>query len=109
MAKPVKGKRVYSSPRRQQAAAATRLAILESATSLFESQGYAATTMDAIARTADVSLKTVYLAFETKGRLLRSVWDLVLKGDQSDLPVAARPWYVEVLDEPDPERQLRLT
>jgi AcrR family transcriptional regulator len=109
MAKPVKGTRTYSSPRRQQQAAATRLAILESAKRLFEAQGYAATTMDAIAGGAEVSLKTVYLAFETKGRLLRSVWDLALKGDQSDLPVAVRPWYVEVLEEPDAERALRLT
>jgi AcrR family transcriptional regulator len=64
--------------------------------------------MDAIAADAAVSLKTVYLAFETKARLLRAVWDLALKGDESDAPVAARPWYVEVLEEPDPRRKLRL-
>jgi hypothetical protein len=53
-------------------------------------------------------MKTVYLAFETKARLLRAVWDLALKGDDADAPVAVRPWYVEVLEEADPERQLRL-
>jgi AcrR family transcriptional regulator len=108
MAEVVKGRRTYNSPRREQQAAATRRAILESAQQLFERQGYAATTMDAIAADAAVSLKTVYLAFETKARLLRAVWDLALKGDESDAPVAARPWYVEVLEEPDPRRKLRL-
>ena len=108
MVEAVKGKRAYNSPRREQQAAATRLAIVQSAQQLFEGQGYATTTMDAIAADADVSLKTVYLAFETKARLLRAVWDLALKGDESDTPVAARPWYIEVLEEPTPSRKLRL-
>ena len=108
MADVVKTKRVYRSPRREQRAAATRRTILDSAQLLFEKNGYAATTMDAIGSEADVSLKTVYLAFETKGRLLRAVWDLALKGDESDAPVAGRLWYLEMLAVPDPARQLRL-
>jgi AcrR family transcriptional regulator len=107
MATDVKGGRTYRSPRREQQAAATRLEIVRAAQRLFESQGYAATTMAAIAGEADVALKTVYLAFDTKVRLLRAVWDLALKGDDADAPVAERPWYVEVLEEPDPERKLR--
>ncbi|MBA3508688.1 MAG: TetR/AcrR family transcriptional regulator [Thermoleophilaceae bacterium] len=108
MAEEVKSTRAYVSPRREQQAASTRRAILESAQRLFESQGYAITTVDAIAADASVSLKTVYLAFGTKARLLRAVWDLALKGDESDTPVADRPWYLELLEEPDPERKLRL-
>lgn len=108
MAEVVKTKRAYSSPRREQQAAETRRAILEAAQRLFELDGFPVTTMDAIAGEAAVSLKTVYLAFETKGRLLRAVWDRALKGDESDAPVAVRPWYVEVLEEHDPERKLRL-
>lgn len=107
MAQDVKGVRPYRSPRREQQAAATRLAILGAAQRLFEADGYPATTMGAIATEADVSLKTVYLAFETKAGLLRAVWDLALKGDTDDAPVAARPWYLEVLEEPDAERKLR--
>lgn len=107
MAEVVKGVRPYRSPRREQQAVATRLAILASAQRLFEGNGYAATTMGAIAADADVALKTVYLAFETKAGLLRAVWDLALKGDTDDAPVAARAWYREVLEEPDPERKLR--
>jgi AcrR family transcriptional regulator len=64
--------------------------------------------MEAIADDAGVALKTVYIAFATKSGVLRALWDLLLKGDQDDAAVADRPWYREVLDEPDPERQLRL-
>jgi len=85
----------------------TRRSILEAATALFEADGYSFTTMDAIATEAAVSLKTVYLAFETKSRLLRAVWDLALKGDESDAPVADRSWYVDVLEEADPATKLR--
>jgi AcrR family transcriptional regulator len=108
MAEPVKGRRAYHSPRRQEQAAATRRAILEAAQRRFEQDGYAATTVEAIAADAGVSLKTVYVAFETKSGVLRALWDLLLKADQDDAPVAVRPWYVEVLEERDPERKLRL-
>jgi len=107
MSQDVKGARPYRSPRREQQAAATRLAILGAAQRLFESNGYPATTMGAIATEADVALKTVYLAFETKAGLLRAVWDLALKGDTDDAPVATRPGYLDVLEEPNPERKLR--
>jgi AcrR family transcriptional regulator len=108
MAERVKTKRRYDSPRRREQAAATRREILEAAQPLFERQGYAATTMAAIASEAGVALKTVYVAFETKSGLLRALWHLLLRGDEADVPVADRPWYREVVDEPDPERQLRL-
>ena len=65
--------------------------------------------MAAIAAEAGVALKTVYVAFETKSGVLRSLWHLLLRGDQDDVPVAERPWYREIVEEPDPERQLRLT
>jgi AcrR family transcriptional regulator len=107
VAKDVKSARPYRSPRREQQAAATRHEIVVAAKELFESQGYAATTMNAVADRAGVALKTVYLAFATKARLLRAVWDVALKGDESDAPVAERPWYVDVLDDPDPESKIR--
>jgi AcrR family transcriptional regulator len=65
--------------------------------------------MAAIAEAAGVSLKTVYVAFETKSGVLRALWHLLLRGDQEDVPVGERPWYREVVDEPDPERIVRLT
>ena len=108
MAEHVKPRRAYHSPRRQQQAAATRHGILLAAQGLFEQHGYPATTMEAIAAAAGVALKTVYLGFVTKSGLLRALWDLLLKGDQDDAAVAERRWYREVIDEPDPQRQLRL-
>jgi AcrR family transcriptional regulator len=103
---PVKGRRNYDSSRRREQAAATRLVILDAAQRLFEEQGYAATTMAAVARAAGVSLKTVYLAFETKSGVLRALWNLRLRGDEADAPVSGRAWYTEVLEERDPRRQL---
>jgi hypothetical protein len=55
-----------------------------------------------------VALKTVYVAFETKSGILRALWNMLLRGDDTDAPVAEREWYRAVLDDPDPERQLRL-
>jgi AcrR family transcriptional regulator len=108
MAEPVKSKRRYDSPHRREQAAATRREILEAAQRLFEQQGYAATTMAAIAAEAGVAVKTVYVAFETKAGVLRALWNLLLRGDDNDAPVAERRWYREVLEESDPGRQLRL-
>jgi AcrR family transcriptional regulator len=108
MAGPVKSTRSYDSPRRREQAAMTRRAILDAGQRLFERDGYAATTMSAIAQAAGVSTKTVYVILETKSGVLTALWHLLLRGDEGDAPVAQRAWYREVLEEPDPERKLRL-
>ena len=105
----VKPRRRYDSPRRREQAEATRRDILAAAQRLFEAHGYAATTMAAIAAEAGVALKTVYVAFETKSGLLRALWHLLLRGDRDDVPVGEQAWFREVVDEPDPDRQLRMT
>jgi AcrR family transcriptional regulator len=109
MTDPVKATRRYDSSRRRRQAADTRREILDAARRLFERQGYASTTMAAIAAEAGVSRKTVYLAFETKSGLLRALWNLLLRGDEDEVPMPERDWYREVLAEPRPDRQLRLT
>jgi AcrR family transcriptional regulator len=108
MTEEVNPKRPYDSPRRREQAAATRRDILEAAQRLFERQGFAATKMSEIASEAGVALKTVYAAFETKSGVLRALWNMLLRGDEDDVPVLAQEWYLEALNEPDPERQLRL-
>jgi len=100
--------RRYDSPRRRQQAAGTRGEILAAALRLFEQRGYTATSMAAIAAEAGVALKTVYLAFQTKRGLLLALWHLLLRGDEEPAPVGERPWFREIIDEPDPERLLRL-
>src|SRR6266513_1946290 len=104
-----KTRRRYDSPRRREQAAATRRALLEAAQRLFEERGYATTTMAEIAAEAGVALKTVYVVFETKSSILRALWHLLLRGEDDEVPVGEQPWYREVIEEPDPERQLRLT
>jgi AcrR family transcriptional regulator len=101
-------KRRYDSTRRRAQAEGTRRDILGAAQRLFEANGYAATTMDAIAAEAGVALKTVYVAFDTKSGLLRALWNRLLRGGRDEVPVAGQDWYREVLAEPDPERRLRL-
>ncbi|NUP46342.1 MAG: TetR/AcrR family transcriptional regulator [Catenulispora sp.] len=101
-------KRRYHAPQRAEQATARRASLVDAAAKLFAEHGYAATTMPAIADRAGVSLRTAHAAFGTKSRLLRAVWDRALKGDLGEEPMADRPWYLEVLEQPDPHRQLEL-
>jgi AcrR family transcriptional regulator len=100
--------RRYESPQRRAQAAATRAQILDAAGRLFVQQGFTATSMASIAAEAGVALKTVYVAFETKSGVLRSLWNLRLRGDVEERAVQDRAWYLEVLAEHDPRRRLLL-
>ena len=103
--KPTRG---YHSPRRVEQAAATRAHILRTAQRVFEANGYASTSVAAVAAAAEVSPKTLYLAFSTKSGLLRSLWDVALGGEDDQQPVTARSWYREMAEEQDAARRLRL-
>ncbi len=105
-ARDVKPPRRYESPRRRAQAEATRAEILRAAQRLLERDGYAATTMAAVAAEAGVALKTVYVAFATKSGLLRALWNVLLRGDADDVPMGGRPWYREMLADPDPGARL---
>jgi AcrR family transcriptional regulator len=63
----------YNSPRRQQAAAATREAIIEAALELFACRGYARTTVAQIAEAARVAANTVYTSVGGKPQLLAAI------------------------------------
>lgn len=67
--------RPYDSPRRREAAEATRVAIAGAARTLFADQGWAATTVRDIARLADVSEPTIYNAFGGKSGLVLALLD----------------------------------
>jgi AcrR family transcriptional regulator len=103
----VKSRR-YDSPRRRAQAQATRQAVLGAAQRLFERRGYAATSMPAIAEEAGVALKTIYVYFDSKAALVHALWDIRLGGEEAKVPVLEREWYRAVVEEPDPERKLRL-
>jgi AcrR family transcriptional regulator len=98
----VKPPRRYESPRRRAQAEATRAEILGAAQRLLERDGYAATTMAAIAAEAGVALKTVYVAFATKSGVLRALWNVLLRGDAEDVPMGERQWFRDLLADPDP-------
>ena len=58
--------------------------------------------MAAIAAEAGVALKTVYVAFETKSGVLRALWNLLLRGDEEDAPVAERTGTARCSTSPTP-------
>ena len=68
-------RRPYRSTRRTEQAARTRADIVEAATRLFTRDGWAATTMAAVAAEAGVAVETVYQRFRTKPALLRAAVD----------------------------------
>ena len=77
--------RRYDSTRRQAQARATRLRIIEAATDLFVTHGYAATSIAAIADAADVAPQTIYAAFGTKAGLLGAAVDVAMAGDDEPI------------------------
>jgi AcrR family transcriptional regulator len=70
MSRPVK--RRYDSTRRRAAADATRERICDAAETLFLRDGYARTSIRAVAREASVAEATIYLAFPNKAALLNA-------------------------------------
>jgi AcrR family transcriptional regulator len=97
-------KREYRSPLREASARATRDAIIGAATRLFVEQGYAATSVDAIAEAAGVSRATVFATFGGKAALLNAAYDVALVGDDEPIALPDRPRSKEVQAEPDAAR-----
>ena len=84
------GRRTYHTPKRDARAAATRARIRASAEELFLREGYARTSMSAIARAAGVAEKTVYLTFPTKADLLNEVIVSALRAEDAARPLRVR-------------------
>ena len=72
---PAKPKRSYQSAVRERQAAETRQRIAAAARRLLVSKGYAAMTVDAIAREAGVAAQTVYAVFGSKIGILNEILD----------------------------------
>jgi AcrR family transcriptional regulator len=71
--------------------------IAEAAFRLFAENGYAATTMDAIAREAGVAVQTVYFTFHTKADVLIEALTVAGGGPERTASVMARSWMQEVI------------
>jgi TetR/AcrR family transcriptional regulator, regulator of autoinduction and epiphytic fitness len=90
-----KPRRGYVSATRTERAQETRKRVIEAATRLFVQQGYATTTMRAVADEAGVSMPTVELLFGTKAQLLHVVIDVAVAGDDEPVPVLSRGWTAD--------------
>jgi AcrR family transcriptional regulator len=108
MSSSVKPRRRYDSSRRQEQARLNRAAVVQAAHQLFLERGFAATTMPAVAATADVSVQTVYKAFGNKPRLAKAVFDVAIAGDHEPVPILQRASLGRLRDEPDPRTKFRL-
>lgn len=93
---------------RRERAKATRRRIAESALARFSAQGYAATTMDAVAHDAGVAVQTVYFTFHTKAELLIAALTIAGGGPGVVEEVLARDWIAEVFAAPTGPRRLAL-
>jgi AcrR family transcriptional regulator len=100
MAAPVK--RNYDNSRRLAQVRATRLRVIEAAKRLFIESGYPATTIEAVADAADVSLPTLYRLFGSKRALLAAVLDTSFGGDDEPIAFADRPAVRAARAEADP-------
>ena len=108
MTEPVNPRRRYNSPRRREQAAATRREILEAASG--SSSGRATRRRRwrrSRPRPASRSRPSTSRSRPRAASCARS-GTCSSAATRSDVPVAEQTWYREMLDEPDPERQLRL-
>lgn len=93
---------------RRERAAGTRLRIALAALDLFALHGYAATTMEAVARRAQVAVQTVYFVFHTKPQLMIEAIKVAGGGPEGGTEVMARSWIKAVIAAPDGARRLAL-
>jgi AcrR family transcriptional regulator len=101
-------KRTYNSTSRRKAAEATRQSIIESARQMFLENGYAATTMPAIANVAGIALDTVYATVGKKPALFRLLVEMAISGSDKAVPAEARDYVRAIRAEPDAARKLQL-
>ena len=94
--------RRYRSTLREERAQDTRRRICDSARDLFTSQGFTDATIAEIAALAGVSPQTIYSVFGSKAAIVGEMLSQ-LEGAPERAEILA-----ELLDEPDPRRQLRL-
>src|SRR5262245_17960496 len=106
----VNPRRRYDASRRQAQAAQTRSDVVTAGRKLFEQHGYSGTTLAAIARSAGVSVETIYRAFDGKAGLFRAVVEDAVAGDAAPAGVPVQDWPESkaVIAEPNPRRKIEL-
>ena len=100
--------RGYDASGRREKARASRRAVVEVARTLLEERGFAATTVEEVARQAGVSAVGIYKRFGTKAALFKEVLDVTIAGDDEQVAVADRADAQRIRAEPDARTKLRL-
>lgn len=99
----MKKKRVYNSETRGARALQTRSKILKAAKKLFQTKGFDRVTINMLAKTAGVSMPTIYAVFKSKRGVLQSLIDDALPAEQFALLVDIS------MSEQSPRKRLCLT
>jgi AcrR family transcriptional regulator len=102
---PARVKRPYDAPRRRARALESRRRLLDTARRLFFEQGYAGTTVAAVAAGAGVSVESVYKGYGNKARLALALFHDAVAGTGPE-SAEARADRVSA-EESDPRRRLR--
>ena len=92
--------------RRADKAERTRQTILQAASELFAAQGFAATTINAIAAKADVAAETVYLRFGNKLTLISEILETAIVGNAPRVDVLELPEIAAIRAITDQRTQL---
>jgi AcrR family transcriptional regulator len=100
-------RRPYDASRRQAEARARQGRVVDAARELFLQRGYGATTIGDIAEAADVSVQSVYAAFESKAGILSRAVETVISGGEAAPPVLEQPAGRAILAEPDLAKRLQ--
>jgi AcrR family transcriptional regulator len=106
-------RRTYDASRRQADAVERRRRVVDAAHDLFLSEGYGATSINEIARAADVSSQMIYASFGSKAGILAKLADVKVAGDdialeRDDGPLARERHHdIEDLNSTDLRRRFR--
>src|ERR1700712_1487183 len=79
----------------------TRRRIVYAATVLFLRDGYLTATMNALAKEADVAVRTLYISFANKTAILSAAFDAAVAGDDEPVAIVERAWYQTLSSGPD--------
>lgn len=91
---------------RAERAAETRRRMMGAACSVFSERGYAATTMESVAKEAGVAVQTLYYTFHTKSQLLQAAYEFAVIGPD-ETPPHLSEWWQKVETARDVEAGVR--
>lgn len=103
-----KSPRKYDSTLRSEQAQQTRTAILNAADKLFRAQGWAKTSVAAIAAEAGVSAETIYATLKTKRAIIAELVTRAVRRDAPDTPLIRQARPAVVLNTPDQREMIAL-